>query len=246
MTIVFEKFSQPLAAAYKWDIGVAGSYLRLSACQWPCTVLLYKQGRIIGQMANMLAGDYVEGVDFDAVSVLNGSTAQTIDIQISGGGAGSNRVLGEVSVINGEIQRVKAGGAFIGYAAASAVPGQMSHNQLWNPAGSGKNLILTKISVLPSTSAAIGLGTSVAALLALTGAAGSKKLGGAAPLAELRGATYAALQGIQVGNFSIVSGSMDFSFSEPLVAPPGNGVIIFSSLVNINLYTTFQWFEEPV
>lgn len=246
--IVFEKLSQVLAAAYKWDIGIAGTYLRLSACQWPCTVLLYKQGRVIGQMANMLAGDYVNGVDFDAVSVLNGATAQQIDVQVSGGGAGSNRVLGEVSVIDGGKVRSLASQAFSWANGSPAVVGQLGRSQLMNPVGSGKNIVVKAFSVSPASACTVSTHVLNAAL-ATNGAAiqNAKYPVGNAPVAQSRYDSVVSatpsMRYVDVVQFA-AAGISRIQLQEPVVLPPGWGITCECGSVNITINSTFEWVEE--
>lgn len=247
--LVFEKLSQALASAYKWDVGIAGTYMRLSSCQWPVTVILYKGGQVIGQMQNMLAGDYVEGIAFDAISILNGATAQAVDVQISGGGAGSNRVLGEVAVIDGGRARVLAGLAFIGYAYAAPVVGNLSHVQLWNPGASGKNLVVEQVSTFTQgagLSGFAGLGANVA-LTGLIGSPPSKKVGGAASaVAQLRSQANAAILGLLPSMFNMTIQGPLFKPNEPIIVPPGFGLNIVNGADNQDLGAHFEYFEEAI
>ena len=245
--LVFEKLSQTLAAAYKWDIGIGGTYLRLSACQWPATVLLYKGGQVIGQMANMLAGDYVEGIAFDAVSILNGAVAQTVDVQISGGGAGSNRVLGEVSVINGELARVRNAQGFMGYTSQTAAAGQYPCFQLLNPAGSGKTAVLSKIAINSTVAQAIGIAQYNAPLVnAAISPPKNKLIGGAASVMQVRFESNAAMLGSAgvMASFNIpANDGREFPFAEPCVLTEGVGLVIYGATVAAFLAATLQYME---
>lgn len=249
MSLVFEKLAQSLSAGQRLPLNIAGDFFRLSAAAYPVSVSLLKNQRIIGTMQNLLAGDYVNGVEFDGVIIDNGATAQDVTIQIAGGGAGSDRVLGEVSVINGELARVKAGACFIGPVNQAGVAGQYSYTELWNPAGSGKNLILNKISAQCLTAAvSLYVARHNAALATLAGNGISKITSGGTGAAELRAGTNAVLVGAPMGYFAIAaaSDSKDFDFSEPLIIQPGAGVLVNTLLFNVNLSATFQWIEESV
>jgi len=245
--LVFEKLSQALAASYKWDIGIAGTYLRLSACQWPVTVMIEKGGRVIGQMTNMLAGDYVQDVEFDAVTVLNGSTAQIVELQIAGGGAGSNRVLGEVSVINGSAIRAKAGSAFWQSKAMQATAGNYPHVQIWNPVGSGRVCIVDDIgySVLPSSGAHLIASSAPLATFAMNPA--SKLAGGVGSVMEIRVQEAAALIGAPFTSIGALSGDMKvLNLSSPYVIYPGKGLILAGSAAAQMVQANFQFYEEPI
>lgn len=251
MNLVFEKITQTLAAGQQVISNIAGDFFRLSVAPYPVTVALLKNQRIVGTMAGMLAGDYVKDMDFDGVVITNGETAQNVTFQIAGGGAGSDRVLGEVSVINGEVQRVKAGLAFIGRSSITATAGQYAHCQLWNPAGSGKNIILNKMTVCSSVAQHF-LGAFHNAALATLHVKGSSKLqGGAASVMECREEAPVTLVGnTQIFNFDIGAGvvgtSVDYAFSEPLIITPGSGFVLGSMVVAAQLSLNYQWVEEAI
>src|SRR5687767_12346484 len=96
--LVFEKLTQSLAANETWRLRIAADYFRIAASSWPLTVRVSKDNRELGSMSNLQAGDYVNGVPFDSVEIINGANAQSVTVQLAGGGVGSDRVLGEVSV----------------------------------------------------------------------------------------------------------------------------------------------------
>ena len=173
--LVCEKLTQTLAAGAQWRVGVAGDFFRLAVAPYSVSVSLLVGNRIIGTMAGMLAGDYVKDIHFDGILITNGTTAPDVTMQIAGGGAGSDRVLGEVSVINGELARVKAGMCFTGANYSAPVAGQYSLCQLYNPAASGKNVILNKITAYCTTpNAAFWVGASIATQGAVYHAAGRR------------------------------------------------------------------------
>lgn len=157
-----------------------------------------------------------------------------------------DRVTGEVSVINGEVQRVMGGKCFVGLATQAASAGNFSHGQLWNPAGSGKNLILTKITPMVSPAAGIAVQRHNAALTTLIGNGYNKLLGNAVSTAELRSQLNAAQIGTNFANFGLgtATDSKEVPFSEPIVIPPGFGVIVVPGVVNIAVWPNYQWTEE--
>jgi len=252
MNLVFEKISQTLAAGAKLDIGIAGSFLRLSECQWPVTISLLKEGRVIGTMNNMLAGDYVQGVDFDAVWVVNGAAAQVVGLQISGGGAGSNRVIGEVSIVNGEKSRVLSNQAYSVKLQTVSVAGQLAHCQLFNPGGSGKNLIVDGLLLSVVNQQSISIGEYSTALANANAAAvASKLLGGAvAPVALPKYGNNAAmllttyLAMVTVPNASSVD--IDPLMNSPIVVPPGRGLTVVSHTANYDFSCNVSFFEESI
>lgn len=252
MNLVFEKLKQTLAANQTIQIGIAANFFSLTKCAWPVTVTLLQDNQIIGRAVDMLAGDFLEDIEFDAVWITNGAIAQEVGWQITGGNAGSTRVMGEVSVINGELNRVKANQCFIGVSASINVAGQCSAGQLWNPAASGKNLVLNKVSVMSGTGGAnmaYWLNRHNAALTTLmAGMPQSKLIGGAAPVAEIRTAANAAMIGAQLAYVGTpgVYESKDFQLAEPVIVPPGYGFVVQATIVNVASFATFQWNEEAI
>lgn len=181
--------------------------------------------------------------------IANYRNAGTISgiVVIGDGEISDDQVTGTVEVVNGELNRVKAGQCFIGLAASGDVAGQYSASELWNPAGSGKNLIMNKASVMSGVAnSPFWMTKHNAALAGLSALVTSKLLGGAAPVGELRTAANAAMVGSLIGNFGAAGAydSRDFPFSEPVIIPPGNGVIFQLALVNSSAWVTFQWNEE--
>lgn len=246
MNLVFEKIEQVLIAGNSLDIGIAGSFLRLSECAWPVTVVLEKGGRIIGSMGKMLAGDYVEGVDFDAVTIINGPVGQSIGVQISGGGAGSNRVLGEVSVIDGNYLKTIAGKAFMGVVGVGALAANYSNTQIFNPVGNTKRLVISQVSATSTVAGALfQLRSLGSGLSTLNGVGVSKNIGGGASLAELRSVQAASLSGSLLGQWNMVANTpFIYKCVEPVVLEPGKGLILANAALNADISATFEWSEE--
>lgn len=247
--LIFEKLAQTLAAGQEWRLNIAGDFFRISGAAWPVSVSLVKNMRIVGTMQNMLAGDYVRDIDFDGVIVANSGVGQDVSVQIAGGGAGSDRVMGEVSVINGEIQRVKANNSFIGKVGEAAAAGNYGHVQLWNPAGSLKNLVVNRLSGFINNGG-VAIGFSVAkhqaAMATLVGNGYSKMLDGGQGVGEFRRQQLASVVGTVIGE-AIVPTTMqlaEFVFSEPVLVPPGYGLMCVSMAPNYSISATFQWNEE--
>lgn len=152
MSLVFEKLTQTLSAGQVWRLTIAADFFRIAAAAWPVKVRILKAGRILGEMDGWQAGDYVRDVDFDAVEVEAGSIAQTVTVQIAGGGVGSDRVIGEVHVIDGSSSTSRAGKAFYGELSKTSAAGMFPVVEFWNPAASGKVQVITKIMVSSSVS----------------------------------------------------------------------------------------------
>lgn len=249
MNLVFEKLTRSLAANQLWRTGIAANFFRLSEAAYPVTVRLYKDNRELGTMSNLLAGDYVRDVEFDAVQVENGATAQSVTVQIAGGGVGSDRVLGEVSVISGERSRVDAQTAFWGSAYAPPSAGNYSHTQLWNPAASGKLAYVTSISIASGVAGYFYIRYHTAALTTLNAPANcsSKRLGSPNSLLENRSQLSATVLGTQIGFLkNETTATLIVPLTEPIRIDPGFGLVFQPPAVNADCIFTAQYYEEPV
>lgn len=244
----FDKLTQTIPAGGVWRLGMAAAELQIVASSSPLRVTLYRGGSVIGSGLNVLAGDYFRGVDFDAVELFS-VDAQEVTILLTDGESGSSRIVGEVSVINGELMRVSSGVCFMAQGYQGGVAAEYQHVQLFNPAGSGRNVVVSKLIVISSVAAQafrISVGSVAAAVLASAGV--SKKVGGAASVAQIRTHSSAA----PFGSLSMVAGvsaaydSREVPFSEPILLPEGTGLIVGSNAVNVSLWGSFQWLEEIV
>jgi len=77
------------------------------------------------------------------------------------------RISGSVEVIDGGKARVLADATYIGAASQIAVAAQNSHCQLWNPAGSGENLIVEQIFLASTVNTGYLVRSSIVALTSL-------------------------------------------------------------------------------
>lgn len=248
--LVFEKLTQVLAANGNWQTSISGNTFRIASSAYPVTITLLKNNQIIGSMSNMLAGDYVENAQFDAVIVKNGAASQAVTIQISAGGTGSDRVIGEVSIIDGGKFRTIADNAFLGNGLSIAVAGQNSYVQLFNPSNSGKRALLKAYSLSSDVGSAGSLFRLNSPLTTLYKNPQSKKTNGVASVMEIR--IQNSLTNLNNPNTSYLSNyfpnlsTNTVNFNEPISLEPNTGIVLTASGVNANLYANFEYFEELI
>lgn len=178
-----------------------------------------------------------------------GAATITGIVVVGNGEISDSQVAGSVNVINGEIARVKAGLVYMGSTGIAGAAGAYSICQLWNPAGTNKNLVLNKCSVFSASPQQVSISVYNAAFGSVSGAVLSKKIDAVgASVAQLRNGTSVSGIGSTMGQFGIEAtyGSKDFQFSEPIVIPPGCGIIAHAQAFNITQWATFQWNEEAV
>lgn len=236
---------------------VSGHFMRIQAGD-ELTATFYRNGGVIGRYEKTMSGFAVKfdsGYDRFDLENTGSLAAQTriflgeesgADVQFAG-------LTGTVAVINGELSRVKAGEAFGGVADVAPVAATYSHNQIWNPVGSTKTIVLTKVHITSATAVAVRFGLSTAALATpVTQLHGrNKNIGGADSVAEMRVETNAAILVDPSNRFMTLALDtpnqvLALPFSEPIVIPPGYGVCCACVSVNTGLGSSFQWIEEAI
>jgi hypothetical protein len=156
---------------------------------------------------------------------------------------------GVVSIVDGGKARTLANAAFLSTVVIGGVAAEYSHLQLLNPTGSGKNVILEQLWVATSVASMQVIMTAYSiALSTMTNAAVSKKIGGAAGVAELRrqnGGTQLT-SGLQKLIQAPLAAStlLAFPLREPIVLAPGSGVIVQGTSVNVDLQAIWEHWEE--
>lgn len=247
MSLVFEKLTQTLAAGEVWRLTIAADFFRIAEAAWPVKVRILKAGRILGEMDGWQAGDFVRDVQFDAVEIEAGSLAQTVTVQIAGGGVGSDRVIGEVSVIDGAKARTMAGVAFAGYVSKAAVVDQYSYAQIWNPSASGKRVVVEAMETGSAVATLIYFAASTSAVVDYVSSATCKLIGSADSNAEFRSGASATDLTIGERLFAKVGPagtSMYIKPKEPIVLEPGRGLVARAGGLNQDVFAHFEFFEE--
>lgn len=177
--------------------------------------------------------------------------AITGSVVVGKGEITDNRISGQVEVIDGGKARTLA--ARVGVVAGQVVAqgaGLFSAMGVWNPAGSGKNIIVKRTYVSSSVAQSVYL-TPVAAAPAHTLAPGSHLVNGAAYAgaalaaweAQIAG-FYGASQGA-LGVAQLAAGAiLPYLLDEPWVIAPGHGVLAVCGIVNTDLNVTMPIYEE--
>lgn len=138
------------------------------------------------------------------------------------------------------------GRAFVGDSFQIAVGSQFSHVQLFNPAASGRLLVLRRVVGVVGVASSVILRHYATALASLTGNGENKMLGSAASIAELRFTSNAALLGTRlVVARGSVDGDFKYKLAGPIIVPQNDGILVAVDLVNIYLGSSFEWIEMP-
>lgn len=138
------------------------------------------------------------------------------------------------------------GEAFIGGSPVAPVAAQVGFVQLFNPAGSGRILYVDAAQQWDGTAAdRMELRRHNAAIGAVVATLTNKNAGGAAPLAEVRFGTTAAIAGTLVGVYAALANTMnERKFKAPLRIPEGFGYHFNSFTVNHSIGITYEWREK--
>jgi hypothetical protein len=200
-----------------------------------------------GGYVDLLPGQGVFSLNFTSLTITDKSGAANVGVLLAGEyDFRDDRITGTVEVISGEKSRVIAGNSFAGSMGIVADPTFPAMVQLFNPAASGKNVFVNKI-ILGGTAAGEWIVSSTTTQLAtLVGTCPNKKLNGAASSAERRREARAALGNTIFDLYATLNVPFDIVMVEPLMVPPGNGIVVYPATVNVQNVTNFQFYEDPI
>lgn len=238
-----------LPANGSFQLPVEGDYFRILTSTGDVEVV----GDTFSRFGPIKAGQGLEKAPYRRLTINDKSGSANIGtIIVASDGFVDQRVVGEVSVIDGGKARTLAGNAFSGMVAAGAVAAQFAHVQLWNPTTT-KNSVVEQIVVSSTTSVSIVMRSHNAALPSAYGAQpnpASKKIGGADSAmqsfftnnaAAVPTGKYYGLLAVNANQISV------FRLAEPIVIPPSQGLVLYvSNAVNTDLSAIFENYEDPV
>lgn len=228
-------------------IDVAGKFFKYKSGIGAIRVILDKGSRV-----DLMPGQGVWGVDFTRLTVQDLSGVGNDGVLLAGSfDFRDDTISGNVSVVDGGKNRTKANQAFFMAAQLGTAPaGQFSYQELWNPAASGKNLIIEQYFLDSSAASRIYSGVSSARQ-------GNGVLGVASKLAG--GALSASLPFSAIPTIAVPAGgtvlatinvaaniTQTISLREPIVVPPGWGFFISNTVATNDLGVAVEFFEEPI
>lgn len=202
-----------------------------------------------GATLDLLPGQGLREFKFNTLTITDKSGAEnTGKVLVGFSGMIDDRVTGEVSVIDGAASRVYSGVSFSTYQVVTAVAGMYPALQLWNPPGSGKDLVVSGMALsLAGADGYVAISGGKESLGGLSGSIRSKKIGGAASVAETRLRQDGVFPGTST-MFEIYMRALDGQYirlNEPFVLLPGNGLHAFSG-VNQGLSVSFDFYEKVI
>jgi hypothetical protein len=167
-----------------------------------------------------------------------------VGLDFKPGASSTVTVNGTVSVTDVAENESRSGISFFGALAAGAVAGQWSSVELWNPAGSGVDLILT--DVISNAGGAVMYGGIInAAVGAFVAFPRNKRaLVGADPTSELR-AQFTGAAPLAIADRAFYHTDAGFAKpSNPIILLPGTGYLLECNAANTAIYAGFQYRRE--
>lgn len=160
--------------------------------------------------------------------------------------AGSNNI--GVITDNTMQARSLAGQSFGGFCIAVPASGQYSRFQLWNPAGSGVNLYVLQVQPNISADASVYLASSTTQLATFAQKGQNKLMTGAQSKAGIYYDTTATPPAGPYLGLASPSGASQgqavYPAADPIIVPPGYGLLVTVNLTNVQLYGAFEWYEQ--
>lgn len=144
-----QTYQQTIQGGAAWSMNTAGRYFRIiEAPDAPVDIIFFRNGIVSGNAQGVGPGYWSRPAEFFSRIEISSPVTQTVKVAIADGDGGYDVVgiTGAVSVINDDVRRAISGQEFIARLNANAAgAGNYTFLQLWNPAGSGKNLIVKNI-----------------------------------------------------------------------------------------------------
>lgn len=241
--------SEPFTAGQSKTYKTPGAMFLLRSAFFPVDVQLYRNGkRLNSDLDQALSGDgAVPPGGFNQVEITSSET-QTVSFWIVPGAIFSQRIAGEVSVVDGGAARTLAGQSFSGSASEGPVSAQFSYVQLWNASTTHRFLVYR---IVLSTPAAQRMKLTHGALaLTTVGSAPENKMtvGSQSPNAQMRGQSSAGNIGNFLGSVGFVGASNPILLesNDPYIVGPGNGLIVGGETLNTAVNAFFDFREEEV
>jgi hypothetical protein len=244
MTRAAKIYEYPLAANQTVIIPVDGGFYKLLAATGD--VQISRNGNT--GLRPLLPGQG-ERENFKTLTITDLSgAANNVEIIVADNNFVDDRIYGNVQVIDGGRLLTMTDAAYVGSAFVGASVGNYSAGQLWNPAGNTKWASISRVICSSSTANPVfELRPHNAALTTLGNIPQPKRV--------LTGSSNSTMQVRRDQTVAIVGGSVigvvlgaarsiwPFDFKEPVILPPGQGLILVNSTANADIAVNFDFYE---
>lgn len=201
-------------------------------------------------LGTFLPGDYLKlPVDASRWELTPTTPATAGVVRLGMGEVGSARLVGNVRVIDGERDKVKAGVCFVGNGNTPGVGTNGPFVYVANPAGSGKELFIQAVRLGSSVSDIYGIGCGTSWPVTPTGGITNLSRSGPASVALMTGnASGFGPAGAQQLGGGYIQASSDVVkvFPRPALIRPGECIYAYIGAVNGTIRASFEWEEWPV
>lgn len=230
---------------------INGEYIELLDAQYQCDVFLMDAaGAQISVMRKCEASFFSKPSGGFRTVQITSAQAQYIRFFVGSGDAGTRRISSTVQVVDGNRARSLAGASFSFRPNTVGAAGQFPVSQLWNPAGSGKRVIVDQLTLTASVATSILWAVNAVAAPTLAADQGVNLLGGGAAPAttQVRTDVPAALQALNwFGSVGVPANqTIVVNPRRPWVLPPGFGLYIQSAAANLTISGMGEFFEELI
>lgn len=241
-----------LAAGVPQTFHINGEYIEILDAQYPLDVqVVTREGNPMSYMKDAEASFFSRPGKWGSI-ILTSANAQDVRCFIGSGDAGTRRISSTVSVIDGGRARADAGVAYAGTANIAAPASNYPYGQLWNPAGSGKRLIVNQVATSLQAAGGINVYFGAASFPTDVTAVGvsCKKSQAAAAAAQLRTTIGTAQPAYTYGQMQALGGSPGvmsmWKPTEPILVLPGFGINLVGSVIAQSMAINLEWFEESL
>ena len=229
---------------------LAGGYFELIDAAYPVTVrLVDRYGTLRGYMTQAEASFYMRQGDFDAIEITS-QNAQSIRFAYGSAEAGTRRTSGVVSIIDGEQARISAGVMFSGALGVGLIAGQFPMAQVWNPLGSGFNLVIKKCSISSPNSQPIliGIDNNEYSSDLTASRVINKKSSGGNTAAKAKVQNLASTPTFKIGYGLNMQANQVFEWipNGGLIIEPGYGFCAYGGTAGTSFTLNAEWFESAI
>lgn len=192
-------------------------------------------------------GDSVELPDQRGMwEITPASAACAGTVRLGVGRVQSARLVGTVQIIDGERNKVMAGVCFRGVVQSGSINAATA--ELWNPAGSAKNLFVQAVRGGASVADAWGIVTTDFQLVNAGPATSNLDRNGQASVALMRwgDATTMTNQKGHAAGYIAASSDVVVVMPRPILVRPGTGIAFYLNAAANVARATFEWEEWPI
>lgn len=227
-----------------------GEYLEILEAAYPVDIaMMDRSGAQLSTMRNAEASYFSRPGKYEVIQVTS-SAAQTVRVFVGSGDAGTRKTSGEVIVIDGSKNRTNAGKSFSAASSVSgAAAGKYCTSYLYNPTGSGKNVIVNDVIMSSTTSQIMYLTIGTTVPVGGSFSCTSKKGGGAVASAiKYENNNLTAVNGVNVlVALSVQAGqNIRYQLTEPIVLTPGYWIGVDATTPATDISCTRQFWEEDI